>query len=141
MAKLTIEEIIAAVKELTVVHAGCNSFGRVENTAAADRKDQLNVFFFTELHALVDERELRVGFNAAQFDEGNACLVQRSDDLLIQTDPFDAAGTVVEQHLVIAVRLDHLADFVLSILSEEYFSRGVILEVFHFIVSFAVFVR
>ncbi len=101
-----------------IVHAHGNRFGGVNNTAAADRQDEIDLFLFAKGDALVGQGKPRVGLHAAKLDKINVFSFQGGDNTVIQAALLDAAAAVVQQKLL-GVRLQQLADLLLRIFPKD----------------------
>ena len=88
------------VAEVAVVEgAEGDGLRRVDDAAAADGEDEVDLLAADEIDALADEGFARVRLHAAEGDEGDARLLQRLHDLVVDAVSLDAPAAEVQQRL------------------------------------------
>lgn len=90
--------------------ANADGLGGVDDAAAADRQDEVDLFRAAQRNALMDKGQLGIGLHAAQFDPAEAGRFQRCGHLVKQAGFFDRAAAVVDEDARRAVFLQDRAD-------------------------------
>ena len=111
--------------------AAGDGLGRVDDGAAADGEDEIHALLAAQVDAFVDERQARVRNDPAQADEVHAAVAEQPADLVQQAGLLGALAAVMDQHLVAAVFLHEGGHFLLGLLPEHDFGRGMIDEISH----------
>jgi len=107
-----------------------DGFGGIDGTPAPDREDEIDLLFSRQLDALVDQREARIGFHSAQFDELDARLFKGCRHLIVNAGPLDALSAVMEQHLA-AAGFDLGARLAMGAPAEDHFGGILIFKIEH----------
>ena len=115
-----------------IAQAVADGLAGVDDAAAANAQQEVNVLLLAQLDALIDLGQAGVGHNAAQLHVADTGLVQRLQHLVQQTAAHHAAAAVVDQHLGGAVGLAQLAGAGLGVLTKDDFCGGVVLKINHF---------
>ena len=123
---------VEEVPEVACVgRAECDGFGRVDDAAAADGEDEVDVFLAAQFDAVADVSASRVWQDAAEREGGKACAFQRAGDAVDEAG-FDGGCTaVVDEDACAALPPDAVADVVFFATAEVDAGGMAEGEVFH----------
>ena len=111
--------------------AVADGLGGIDDRAAAHGEDEVHALGARELEALVDEREARVGHNAAQLDVGKARLVEGGTHAVDKSRAHSRLPAKMHEHLGGAELLGELARLALGTKTELDLRGRVIGEAVH----------
>ena len=84
------------IPDVTVVRETVtDGFRGVDDTAAADSKNKIYIFFFTEFNTFINKGKARIWNNAAQFYVRNRCFIKGCLNAVEQTGADNTAASVV----------------------------------------------
>ena len=115
-----------------------NALGAVDNTAAADCENKINVFLTAQFYALFNHGKLRIRHNASQQYVFQACVLQAG--AVQQTAFLGAVAAEVYKYLVGTIIFTPFTCFVFGIFTEDYLCRCVNLKMIHNISSLPVII-
>ena len=106
-----------------------NGLGAVQNTSASNRKNHINILFFTDFHAVKNTGIiLGIGLNIGKLI--NLIVLQKLLYLVIKTNLFDASTSVAKQN-PFSELLHHFRKFFNHALSEDESCRCLIIKILH----------
>ena len=123
-----------------VSQAVANALGAVDNTAAADCENKINVLLTAKLYALLNHGKLRIRHNASQQYVFQPCVLQAGADAVQQTAFLGAVTAEVYEYLVGTVVFTPFTCFIFGIFTEDYLCRCVNLKMIHNISSLPVII-
>ena len=124
-----VEEEVLQVE--VVSEAVGDRLGGVDGRAATDGEDEVHALATAELHALLHERQARVGHDAVELDVGDAGLVHALLDAVEKPGVADVVAAPVDEGLRAAELLDEPTGLALGVLAEDDLGRDQVLKVNH----------
>ena len=91
----------------------------VDDAAASDGDDPVDLLALAEGHALAHQRDLGVGAHAAKLEHGHARLLERRPHARDKTARNRGSAAVVDEHATSAIRREPLAHLRLNVVTEH----------------------